>query len=59
MVAFAFTDIAGGWMVVNHLPPTGAQGVKNDWKKLEEGIPVKGAELLTPQISEKSPIASK
>lgn len=44
-------------MLIEHLPPAGAGELNPEWKRLEEGIAIEGATLVTPKISEKSPVA--
>ena len=57
VIAFVFTNIIGGRMLVDHLPPSGTHRLNPEWKRLEEGIAIEGATLVTPKISEKSPVA--
>ncbi len=53
LIAFVFINVAGGWTFINDLPPVNGS---NSWKELEEGIPMKGAKLMTPKITEKTPV---
>lgn len=56
LIGFIFTNVAGSWMLMGSIPPAGPDGA-NEWKKLEEGISVEGAKLVTPKVAEKTPVA--
>lgn len=55
LIGFIFTNVAGSWILMGSIPP-GAEGT-TDWKKLEAGISVEGAKLVTPKVAEKTPVA--
>ncbi len=47
--AFAFINMLWGWTFTMNTPP-GLEAVRLDLKKMEEGIRMNGAKLITPQI---------
>ena len=53
LLGFVFMNVAVVWTVINDLPPVNES---SNWKELEEGIPMKGAKLITPKITEKTPV---
>jgi hypothetical protein len=57
LIAFIFTTVMGGKMLIDQVPPSGAYELNTEWKRLEEGVAVEGAKLVTPKISEKVPVA--
>jgi len=55
LIAFGFVDMIWGVTLLPDMPPVRRKSgfAKDDLKALEAGIPIEGAELITPKIEKK------
>lgn len=61
LLAFVFVNMVWGWVLTTTSPPSGRYSSRSAEaeeriRKLEDGISLEGAELLTPKMSKKTSV---